>query len=817
MAQWHACKEQAPDALLLFRLGDFYEAFYDDAKLISKEIGLTLTARQAIPMCGVPFHTADAYLDKLLAKGYKIAIAEQMEDPKETKGLVKREIVRIVSPGTLVGSQLLADKRNNYIAAVSQLGSLFGLATLDITTGEFWTAELESETEVADELYRLKPAELLITKKFAAAHAPLLQELSFSLSFACNQIQEWRLDAKTSLHVLLSHFKLQTLDGFGLKGQLAAIGACGALLGYLQQEMALRLEHVTAIALLPRQRAMTLDRSTLRNLELVDSLHEGKGKVSLVDLLDQTMTPMGGRLLRRWIKHPLLNLAEIRRRQAAVTALHDASSSLHALLEGVRDVERLMMKVTARYATPRDLLALGLSLSRLHEVSEALLPFHDDEIAHHRSQLIDPISKKIITSLAESPPLRLGEGEIFRDGYHEELDRLRRLSRDSLSWMNQYQASLKERTGIKTLKVGYTKAFGYYIEVSRAQSENIPEDFQRRQTLVNGERFVTEELKRFEHQVLTADERAKALESQLFETLRSEVAAHAQTIFASAKALAAIDVYLSLARTARQKQWVCPTVDESDRLEITAGRHPIVEDAIGAASFIPNDLSLSSAERLLLITGPNMAGKSTYIRQIALIVILAQIGSYVPAQAARVGLIDKIFSRIGASDDLARGQSTFMVEMAETANILNNATTRSLVLLDEIGRGTSTYDGISIAWAVAEYLLTTPHKQAKTLFATHYWELTRLEGQIPGAVNYQVAVQETRDGIVFLRKIIRGGTDKSYGIHVAKLAGLPASAIRRAEEMLLQLETRATPSKKRPKVDEQLSLLSPPLRSKTNF
>lgn len=800
MAQWQACKEKASDALLFFRLGDFYEAFYDDAKQIARELGLTLTARQGIPMCGVPFHTAETYLDKLIGKGHKVAVAEQTEDPKATKGLVKREIVRILSPGTIVGSDLLSDKRNNFIVSICQQGVVFGLGMLDVTTGEFLAVELEGEGELLDELYRIRPAEILVSRKLKFDP----KELNFP--FASNRTEDWRYDLKAAHDVLVSHFKVQSLDGFGLKGQTAAISASGALIGYLSQEMALRLDHVCAISVRAHKNGMSLDRSTMRNLELLDSLHEG---MSLVGLLDQTDTPMGGRLLRQWIKQPLLSLPEIKRRQDAIGELIGNQFAPKPHLDGVRDLERLMMKIAARYANPRDLLALGLSLARISALKSSLDDFTSPIINESKADLSDPISQRILAALTDSPPIRIGEGEIFKDGYHVELDRLRTLSRDSHSWMNQYQASLREQTGIKSLKVGYTKAFGYYIETSRAQGEKIPEGFQRRQTLVNGERFITDELKKFEHQVLTAEERAKALESQLFEELRAEIALHAAPIFAAAKAIGALDALVSLATVAHRCNWIRPIVDDSEILEIRDGRHPIVEQAIGSSHFIGNDTHLHKEQQLMLITGPNMAGKSTYIRQVALIAILAHLGSYVPARSAHIGLIDKIFSRIGASDDLARGQSTFMVEMAETANILNNATSRSLVLLDEIGRGTSTYDGISIAWAVAEYLLTTSNKQAKTLFATHYWELTRLEEQIKGAVNYQVAVQETSDGIVFLRKIIKGGTDKSYGIHVAKLAGLPYKAIKRAEEMLLQLETAGSSPKRKPKKDEQLSLLPP--------
>lgn len=811
MAQWHACKEQAKDALLFFRLGDFYEAFYEDAQVIAKEMGLTLTARQGTPMCGVPFHTAELYIDKLVAKGFKVAIAEQTEDPKAVKGLVKREIVRIVTPGTLINSQLLSDKKNNFFISIAQIGSVFGLAILDLTTAEFRVLEVEQEGELLDEIFRLRPSELLVSKRFQELHPLFLKELSQSFAFVVNEKET--LDPKLAYAALTAHFKVQNLDGFGLKGQTAAITAAGALLLHLKEELVLSLDHLVSIQAEPPSQTLSIDRASLRNLELTESMTDGSSKHTLLELLDETRTPMGARLLRHWIKHPLLSVSEIQKRQEAIALFLQKGPLLkkvRELLEPIKDIERLLMKLTARYATPRDLFSLGISLSQVPPLKEVLHSFSCPLIQEALLLLPDfqPLAQKILSQLQENPPLRIGEGDLFRDGVHPELDHLRKLSQESMSWMARYQNTLREQTGIKTLKVNYTKAFGYYIEVSRAQSEKIPAGFQRRQTLVNGERFITEELKQFEHQVLTAEAKSKALETELYEQLRLEVATEAPLLTRAARALAQIDALASLAKVAQERQFVRPVVDESDQLEILQGRHPIIDRAIGTASFIPNDTCLSQSQQMMLITGPNMAGKSTYIRQVALIVILAQIGSYVPAASARIGLIDKVFSRIGASDDLARGQSTFMVEMSETANILNNATSRSLVLLDEIGRGTSTYDGISIAWAVAEYLLTTANKQAKTLFATHYWELTRLETEFPHAQNYQIAVQEAPSGIVFLRKIIRGGTDKSYGIHVAKLAGLPFKAIKRAEEMLLQLETKAP--RKKGKSDEQLPLFAAP-------
>ncbi|OGN58514.1 MAG: DNA mismatch repair protein MutS [Chlamydiae bacterium RIFCSPHIGHO2_02_FULL_45_9] len=761
MAQWQECKKEAKDALLFFRLGDFYEAFYEDAEIISKAIGITLTARQGIPMCGVPFHTAESYIDKLLLNGFKIAIAEQIEDPKETKGIVKRALVRVLTPATIINSQLINDKKNNFFVSIVLEESHFGLAILDITTAEFRVMEIDKMQHVMDELCRLKPKELLISKDFE-----FLKELSHYFPFVATLRSP--LSLQMAQEVLNGHFDAND------KEKKAGTIAAGSLLFYLQEELLLNLEHLQKVDTESEAEWMALDRSTMKNLEIQESL---------IQLLDETSTPMGGRLLCHFVQYPLLSPEKIFERQEQIACFirqQDLAKTLMKLLSQIKDIERLIMKIAGKYAGPRDLYALGRSLTQIPEVKK-LLP--QERLGH-----FDDLSKRILSAMNDSPPLKAHEGEVFRDGYHQELDSLRKLAKDSMSWMAQYQLHLREETGIKTLKVGYTRAFGYYIEVPRAQSGRIPDTFHRRQTLVNAERFLTQELKDFEHRVLTAEERSKAIELELCEHLRKEIAKESGPIHQAAKTIAKIDVMLALTTIAVRNQWTRPIVDHSDTLEIIGGRHPVIESHVGRASFIANDTHLSPKQQLLLITGPNMAGKSTYIRQVALIAILAQMGSYVPATSTRMGIIDKIFSRIGASDDIARGQSTFMVEMSETANILNNATSRSLVLLDEIGRGTSTYDGISIAWAVAEYLLTTHRKQAKTLFATHYWELTRLKNHFPNAANVQTAVKEIDSGIVFLRKIIPGGTDKSYGIHVAKLAGLPNQAIQRAEEMLKELE-----------------------------
>lgn len=798
MAQWEACKKVAGDAVLFFRMGDFYEAFYEDASLMSRELDLTLTKRQDIPMCGVPHHTSEGYIDKLVGKGYRVAIAEQTEDPKKAKGLVKREIVRIVTPGTVINSALLSDKSNNFIASISQVGSFFGLAFLDLTTAEFRVIELEQENELLNEIHRLRPAEFLVPQKFLDKYKHIFLDLRHAYDFLLNTIDDWRYDHQTTYGFLVNHLNVHSLDGFGLKGMVAAINSSGALLQHLQDSLCLNIDHIREILPYSTSQYMILDRMTQRNLELTESMHDGSRKNTLLEVMDKTKTPMGARLMRHWVKQPLLSIDEIGKRQDAIQALLQSPahlSKLDILLEGVRDMERIMMKISSGYATPRDLIALRLSFDPIPELRTLLQSIaHNTILIDQESQKLDPLPEMnalIHKAIIDEPPARLSDGHIFRDGYHAELDELRALSLDSKTWLAQYQTTLREQTGIKTLKVGFNRMFGYYIEVSKGQADRMPDTFQRRQTLVNGERYITPELKDYESKILTAEDRITTIENDLFNELRLDIIKYAPQVQRTAQALARIDCLYGLAEVARQHHYTRPIIDHSHHLQIIEGRHPVIESKHGE-KFIPNDTLLDNHDnRLLLITGPNMAGKSTYIRQVALLAIMAQIGSFLPARSAHIGIIDKVFTRIGASDDLARGQSTFMVEMTETANILNNATSRSLVILDEIGRGTSTYDGISIAWSVAEYLLTTEDKMAKTLFATHYWELTKLGEKVPGAVNYNVAVHETEDNIVFLRKIVRGGTDKSYGIHVGRLAGLPQHVIQRAKEILVHLEENA--------------------------
>lgn len=799
MAQWHACKQFAKEAVLLFRMGDFYEAFYDDATLIAKELELTLTKRHDIFMAGVPFHTVENYIDKLVAKGYRVAVAEQTEDPKLTKGLVKREVVRIVTPGTLLNSSLLSDKANNFFASLTRVGNIFGLAFIDLTTGEFRVIEFDKEEDLLNEVHRLRPSELLTSHRFKEKHVSFFEEIRLSFSCLINLYDDWHFEHQTAHDHLTEHFKVLHLDGFGLKGMVCGINAAGALLQYLKEILCLPTQQIQEVQTYSNSQFMSLDRTTQRNLELAESLQDGSRKNTLLDVLDQTQTPMGARLIRHWVKQPLFSVDEIKNRQDAIQTLFSHPEVLEQVrlaLDNVRDLERLMMKINTGYATPRDLVALRFSLEPIPRIKEMLLrivdlsPMLKEEVM--RLDALPQVVGLIAQAIVDEPPVRLGEGRTFREGYHKEMDELRDLSRDSKSWIAQYQNDLRSQTGLKSLKIGYTKVFGYYIEVSKGQAERMPDIFMRRQTLVNAERYVTPELKNYESKVLSAEERIAQYESELFNALRSEIIKFTSPLAKTSQALARLDCLISLAIVARQKGYIRPTVDSSYLIDIQDGRHPVIENACQGSKFIPNDTILDDDKnRLMLITGPNMAGKSTYIRQVALIVIMAQMGSFVPARKAHIGLIDKVFTRIGASDDLSRGHSTFMVEMTETANILHHATSRSLVILDEIGRGTSTYDGISIAWSVAEYLLVTEERMAKTLFATHYWELTKLEEKVPGAINYNVAVHEDGDQIIFLRKIVKGGTDKSYGIHVGRLAGLPLPVIARAKEILVHLEENA--------------------------
>ncbi|SCA64015.1 DNA mismatch repair protein MutS [Chlamydiales bacterium SCGC AG-110-P3] len=797
MQQWHECKQAAGDAVLLFRMGDFYEAFHDDAPIFSRELELTLTQRQGIPMAGIPVSTCAAYVDRMVAKGYRVAIAEQLEDPKQTKGIVKRGVTRVVTPGTVIDSSLLSDKSNNYIASIAQVGKTYGLAFLDLTTGEFDTIELTSLHELQNELHRVHPSEIVTSETFYNKQDAMFRDLLASYQFLTSTIESWRYDHASACGILNDHFGTHSLDGFGLGGMVAGTNAAGGLLYYLRDRLCQSIDHVRTIGTYNISQYVALDRITMRNLELTRNLHEGSRRNTLLDTLDRTCTSMGGRLLRHWIVQPLLDVDAIVCRQDAIAAFHEqrgVTDTFRQLLDGVRDLERLSMKVSSGLAAPRDLVGLRISLEALPGITQTLAAITSQAVSDQMLRIPDlsSVAALIAQSICDEPPLRVSDGGVIRDGVNSELDDLRTIRRDGKAWITNYQQQLRDQLDIRTLKVGFNRMSGYYIEVSRGQSNRMPDTFQRRQTLANNERFLSPELKEYEQKVLTAEDRITNIEAELYRAVRTEVATFCDKITTTAQALAHLDCLCGLAVVARDHGYIRPTVDNGTEILLEDGRHPVLDANTANEPFIPNSTLLNNSKsRLHIITGPNMAGKSTYIRQVALLVIMAQMGSFIPARNARIGITDKVFTRIGASDDLSRGQSTFMVEMTETANILNNATDRSLVILDEIGRGTSTYDGISIAWAVAEHLLTIPGKQARTLFATHYFELTRIEEAIEGAVNYNVAVQELDDDIRFLRKIVRGSADRSYGIHVGRLAGLPEAVVHRAKSLLSDLENQA--------------------------
>lgn len=793
MKQWQSLKDKKKDALLLFRLGDFYEAFLEDAYIISKELDLTLTKRQNIAMCGVPHHAGDIYIDRLIAKGFKVAIAEQVEDPKKAKGLVKREITKILSPGVIFNSNLLKDKSNNFFISLSQIGSVYGLAIIDLSTSEFSAIEIDDEKELINEIYKLKPSEILVSTKFKDSNQNLFDKLFIDLKFLLTEKDNWYFENEMALDILLNHFNTFSLDSFGLKGMSSAINAAGAIIAYLTEDLSLNLEHIKTIKTENLSSYMMIDYATEKNLQITSSstLNENS---TLLNLLDKTNTAMGGRLIKKWLKLPLININEIKKRQNSVQEFLDnfeITLKISTFFETIKDLQRLLIRIINKSASPRDLTNLRESIRKIPDIKNLLKTFNQDLIKENEENLKDikDLLALLDDALQELPPIRLSDGNVFKPGYNKELDELKQISENGFSWLNNYQNELKEKTKIKTLKVKYNKIFGYFIDVSKAQAGNVPNDFIRKQTLVNSERFISEKLKVFEEKILSSEGKIKTLENSLFLDLREKVLKFSSDLEKISEAIANLDVLISFTKTAKAKNFIMPEINNSNILDIKDGRHPIIEDALATGEFIANDTFLDNENnQLYLITGPNMAGKSTYIRQVAILVVMAQIGSFIPAKAAKIGIVDRVFSRIGASDDLARGQSTFMVEMIETANILNNTTNKSLIILDEIGRGTSTYDGISIAWAVVEYLINTENKKAKTLFATHYFELTELENILKGVTNYNIAIKETETEIVFLRKIIKGFADKSYGIHVAKLANMPDVVIDKAKKILHNLE-----------------------------
>lgn len=798
MVQWQNCKAKAKEAILLFRMGDFYEAFYEDAIDLSEALSLTLTKRQGIPMAGIPVPSLENSLEKLMQKKLCVAIAEQMEDPKKAKGLVKRDVVRILTPGTAAPQDEL-DSENRYLSSLTQVGDVYGLASCDLSTSEFTLVEYENLDALRDELLRLRPRELLINERFIPLNKAWIESLQSEIAAREKKHDEWKFDHEMALQTLLNHYRVASLDGFGLGGMVAGINAGGALIHYLSEELCHDISSITSIKTQSKN-FLHIDYNTARHLEITQAANFQASK-TLYDHVNLSKTAMGARLLKRWVMQPLVQVNEIKERQNAILNLIEEPQHLLTLeenLKPIRDLERLSTKLASLQVSARDLISLKSSCEKLPQIEKVLsqlkAPYWKE--LHKKLSPMDSFIETLDQALVEEPPIKLGEGLTFKQGYHEPLDELIGFEKESKQWLVNYQNKLKDELDIKTLRVGFTPAFGYYIDVSKAQSSKMPGSFHKRQTLVNNERFISEELKSFEDKILNAKDRISGIEHSLFDELKAKLAPLAKALYENAQALAHIDALLALALLANEPGYSCPVVDEGRHLEIIKGRHPTIEADMGS-DFIPNDTHFDRTTQLLLITGPNMAGKSTYIRQVALLVILAQIGSFVPAEHMRFGVVDKIFTRIGASDDLSRGQSTFMVEMTETANILNNATDQSLVILDEVGRGTSTYDGISIATAIAEELLTS--KKPKTLFATHYFELTELEKRFAGAQNLHVSVVEEGDHIVFQHKIKKGAADRSYGIHVAKLAGMPRSVVSRAEKILHELESQAKLEKKKQK------------------
>ena len=798
MQQYMAIKEQYKDCILFYRLGDFYEMFYDDALTASRELEITLTGKncgqeERAPMCGVPYHAVDVYLNKLVAKGYKVAICEQAEDPKQAKGIVKREVIRIVTPGTNLSQQALDEGRNNYLMCLVYDNNQFGLAITDISTGDFYTTEVATLKELYDEIHRFSPSEIICNDSFYMSGASL-DDFKDRLHVSVSTLDTWYMDEAVSVQKIKEHFKVASLDGLGLTDFPSGTLAVGALLLYLYETQKNTLDNLTKITPYRSGGYMIIDSATNRNLELIETLREKQKKGSLLWVLDKTKTAMGARLMRNWIEQPLIEKKKITARQDAVEELYNdmiTREEIREYLNAVYDLERLVTRISYRTANPRDLIAFKTSLGMIPPVKQLLSQAKSAELKEidERMDCLEDIYDLIEKSIQDEPPIMIREGGMIKEGYNEDVDKFRLSRTEGKTWLAELEAREKEKTGIKNLRVRYNKVFGYYLKVTNSYKELVPEDWTRKQTLANAERYITPELKELEDMILGAEDKLAALEYDLYCEVRDSIGEQVVRIQETAKAIAHLDVLASLACVAQSNDYVRPSINTKGVIDIQGGRHPVVEKMNNNQMFIDNDTYLDNKNhRISIITGPNMAGKSTYMRQSALIVLMAQIGSFVPAKSANIGIVDRIFTRVGASDDLASGQSTFMVEMTEVANILRNATSRSLLILDEIGRGTSTFDGLSIAWAVVEHISNPKLLGAKTLFATHYHELTELEGKLDSVNNYCIAVREQGDDIIFLRKIIRGGADKSYGIQVARLAGVPDSVIDRAKEISSWLE-----------------------------
>ena len=795
-------KAEYKDSILFYRLGDFYEMFYDDAILASRELEITLTGRacgteEKAPMCGVPFHSAETYISRLIAKGYKVAICEQLEDPKQAKGIVKRDVIRVITPGTVIENNMLEEKKNNYIMSIVKRGIYYGISICDVSTGDFYATEIKlpenNFEKLLDEYARFTPSEIVVNPAMAVAEKEISIMKDRSNSFVTvrnDEIFEENLEKIEQQYKIVDSFDKEKNN----ISETLAISAVNGLLNYFEETQKMKLEHINKLKIYEVKKYMSLDISARRNLELTERMRDKSKMGTLMWVLDKTCTSMGGRLLRRWINDPLLDISEIKARNTAVKELKEnlmLRGDITDILNKVYDIERLAGKISYGNANGRDLISLKNSLLNMPNLKSTLSMANSDllkKLYNNLDELSD-ISKLIEDAIVDEPPISIKEGGIIKLGYNEEIDEYKKASVEGKQWILNLEAKEREKSGIKNLKIGYTKVFGYYIEITKSFLNQVPEDYIRKQTLTNGERFVTQELKDMENKILGAEEKAIQYEYNEFVKIREKIAQNIERLQKTANVIANIDVLASLATVAENNNYVCPEIDDSGIIDIENGRHPVVEKMIDSGSFVQNDTKLDKDDnRVAIITGPNMAGKSTYMRQVALICLMAQIGSFVPATRAHLGVIDKIFTRVGASDDLSMGQSTFMVEMAEVANILKDATENSLVVLDEIGRGTSTYDGLSIAWAVAEYIADKNKIGCKTLFATHYHELVQLEEKIDGIKNYSIAVKEKGEDIIFLRKIIEGGTDESYGIHVAKLAGVPNDVVKRANKILNSLE-----------------------------
>jgi len=820
MQQYLKTKEAYKDCILFYRLGDFYEMFFDDALTASKELEITLTGKncgleERAPMCGVPYHAVEGYLNRLVSKGYKVAICEQMEDAKNVKGLVSREVVRIVTPGTNLNT--VDETKNNYLMCIVYMSDHYGISTADITTGDFFVTEVNSERKLIDEINKFAPTEIVCNEAFSMSGVDI-DDLKYRMNIALYSLESWYFDDELCKRTLLEHFALSSLAGLGLEDLNSGMIAAGALLKYLYETQKTSLSHMTHISPYTIGKYMIIDSSTRRNLELVETLREKQKRGSLLWVLDKTKTAMGARTLRSMVEQPLIDRTEIEKRHEAIAELNAnviTREELREYLNPIYDLERLIGRVSYQTANPRDMIAFKTSLEMLPHIKTLLGDFKSPLMRELYEELdvLEDIQRKIDQTIQEDPPISIRDGDIIKDGFHEDVDRFRQAKTEGKSWLAKVEAEEREKTGIKNLKIKYNKVFGYYLEVTNSYKDQVPDYYMRKQTLTNAERYITPDLKELEDTILGAEDKLMALEYDLFCELREAIASQVIRIQRTAKAVALVDVFASLAFVAERNKFVRPKMNEKGIIDIKGGRHPVVERMIEHDMFIPNDTYLDNgSHRISVITGPNMAGKSTYMRQAALIVLMAQVGSFVPAESAKIGIVDRIFTRVGASDDLASGQSTFMVEMTEVANILRNATSNSLLILDEIGRGTSTFDGLSIAWAVIEYISNPKILGAKTLFATHYHELTELEGSLAGVNNYCIAVKEKGDDIVFLRKIIKGGADKSYGIQVAKLAGVPEPVIERAKELVeelsaadISLKPKAVPVEMAME-DEQISL-----------